>query len=157
AYEAFDAGRKGYVTKEDLLSILACSARELERVFEAAGFDAERTHRVDLDGFSKLLHCSRKTIIDFPREDSTSEDEIATRLETAELLERDAYFAQLDEYDEELSVTDGIRGSNTLQLPIRGGSGDEQFRTFLRRMRTWPLFYPLYSAYTFLPSYDDYN
>ncbi|EEQ98528.1 Calcium-dependent protein kinase, putative [Perkinsus marinus ATCC 50983] len=53
AYEAFDAGRKGYVTKEDLLSILACSARELERVFEAAGFDAERTHRVDLDGFSK--------------------------------------------------------------------------------------------------------
>ncbi|KAF4683697.1 hypothetical protein FOZ60_008795 [Perkinsus olseni] len=111
AYEAFDTERKGYVTKEDLLRVLGCGGRELERILAAAGFDPKHTHRIDFDDFSKLLNCQNKSIIEFPRPDSASEDELLKQTKAAEFLERDAYFAGLDDYDEELLAAEGICAS----------------------------------------------
>ncbi|EER13332.1 calcium-dependent protein kinase, putative [Perkinsus marinus ATCC 50983] len=165
AYEAFDVDRKGYVTKEDLLNVLGCGGRELKRILEAAGFDPGRTHRVDVDDFSRLLNCSMGGIVDFPRLDSTSEAELLKDTKTAELLERNAYLAGLDEYDEGLLVANGIcatspspgGGGMMMLRPSRRQSDDDEgsVETFLRRMRTWPLFYPLYRSYALLPGYSD--
>ncbi|KAF4680056.1 hypothetical protein FOZ60_014130 [Perkinsus olseni] len=167
AYEAFDTERKGYVTKEDLLRVLGCGGRELERILAAAGFDPKHTRRIDFDDFSKLLNCQNKSIIEFPRPDSASEDELLKQTKAAEFLERDAYFAGLDDYDEELLAAEGICASTrgtprssvvTLRPSQRSISAEgEPVQQFLRRMRTWPVFYPLYGSLGLLPSYEDYN
>ncbi|KAF4701549.1 hypothetical protein FOZ62_023075, partial [Perkinsus olseni] len=116
AYEAFDTERKGYVTKEDLLRVLGCGGRELERILAAAGFDPKHTHRIDFDDFSKLLNCQNKSLIEFPRPDSASEDELLKQTKAAEFLERDAYFAGLDDYDEELLAAEGVAARHVLAV-----------------------------------------
>ncbi|KAF4653598.1 hypothetical protein FOL47_010428, partial [Perkinsus chesapeaki] len=114
AFEAFDMERKGYVTKENLLTVLACDVTEVDRILKAAGFDPTKTDRIDFDDFSKLLHCREISIMEFAREDSESEEDNKVSRSVVEA----ARFAEEDEYEE--SLLGDSEGGSTNGTPRNG-------------------------------------